>query len=74
MGSVFELKSFFILIFVKIKTMAKPIKDTPVLKGQDANNFLEASKKAETNKVSKTELDRIKKNFKKFKAIATFSL
>ena len=54
--------------------MAKPIKDTPVLKGQDANNFLEASKKAETNKVSKTELDRIKKNFKKFKAIATFSL
>ena len=54
--------------------MAKPIKDTPVLKGQDANNFLEESKKAETQKVSKIELDRIKENFKKFKAIATFSL
>jgi hypothetical protein len=54
--------------------MAKPIKDTPVLKGQDADKFLQEAKKAETQKVSKKELEKIKANFKKLKAIATFSL
>lgn len=54
--------------------MAKPIKDTPVLKGQDADKFLEESKKAETQKASKKEIEKIKANFKKLKAIATFSL
>lgn len=54
--------------------MAKPIKDTPILRGKDAVNFLQESKKAETQKVSKKELERIKANFKKLKSIATFSL
>jgi hypothetical protein len=54
--------------------MAKPIKDTPVLKGQDAERFLKETQKAETQKVSQIEIDRIKSNFEKFKTIATFSL
>ncbi len=54
--------------------MAKPIKDTPILKGQDAKRFLQESQKSETQKVSQIELNRIKSNFEKFKKIATFSL
>ncbi len=50
--------------------MARPIKETPVLKGADAIRFW---KNMEFNKkVSAEELDRMKKNFKLFQSKITF--
>lgn len=50
--------------------MARPIKETPVLRGKDAQNFIheiETSKK-----ISQQAAVRIKENFNKLKAIAQF--
>jgi hypothetical protein len=49
--------------------MAKPIKETPVLKGKDAVNFLQSMKEAETKKISAEEIARIKLNAEKLKSI-----
>lgn len=51
--------------------MARPIKETPVLKGTDAIRF---RKNMESNqkKVSAEELDRMKKNFELFQSKITF--
>ena len=50
--------------------MAKPIKETPFLKGKDAETFILDTKKPE--KVSKEVKERMKENFSKFNAIAKF--
>lgn len=42
--------------------MAKPIKETPILKGKDAVNFSQKMKEAENKKVSAQRLSEIKKN------------
>lgn len=52
--------------------MAKPIKETPVLKGKDARNFIAEMKRSENKKASVEVRERIKKNFDKFNAIAQF--
>jgi hypothetical protein len=52
--------------------MARPIADTPVLRGQDAVRFMEAM--ANVKPVSQEEKDRIKKNYEWMKSIATFPL
>jgi hypothetical protein len=49
--------------------MAKPIKETPVLKGKDAVNFLQNMKEAETKKIPAEEIARIKVNAEKLKSI-----
>jgi hypothetical protein len=47
--------------------MTKLIKETPILRGNDAKIFL---KKIETTeKISKTEKERIKSNFEKIKSL-----
>ncbi|UFH54816.1 hypothetical protein [Spirosoma sp. KNUC1025] len=50
--------------------MAKPIKETPILKGRDAANFLEAVNANPQRKVSAETSARIKRNFESLKAIA----
>jgi len=52
--------------------MAKPIKDTPVLKGKDARVFLEKIQKSCDNRNSLDEKTRIRENFKKLNSIAKF--
>jgi len=43
--------------------MAKPIKETPVLKGKDAARFLTKIKGNERKKVSEAEYKRARKNY-----------
>jgi hypothetical protein len=43
--------------------MAKPIKETPVLKGKDASNFHREMKMSETKKVSPDVKERMLHNF-----------
>lgn len=52
--------------------MAKPIKETPVLKGKDAVNFIKSMKEAEKVKVKESVKKRIKENFNRLDAIAQF--
>jgi len=47
--------------------MAKPIKETPILRGKDAIRFLDALK--ENKKVSPEELAKIKANYERIKSI-----
>lgn len=50
--------------------MAKPIKETPILRGKDASKFLKAIEENKTKKVSAEELARINKNYERLKAMA----
>lgn len=50
--------------------MARPIKETPVLKGVDAIRFRKNMES--TKKISVEELDRMKKNFELFQSKITF--
>jgi ribosomal protein L7/L12 len=52
--------------------MAKPIKETPILTGKEAADFLYAAKVAEQQKITKQEAERIKASFKRLSAIAKF--
>jgi len=52
--------------------MAKPIKETPVLKGKDAQKFLVEQKKSEANKVNPDTLAKMKENFRRLQSIARF--
>jgi hypothetical protein len=50
--------------------MAKPIKETPILYGKDAEIFVKENK--EVIKVSKEEKEEIKKNYETLMNIADF--
>lgn len=52
--------------------MARPIKETPVLRGEDAENF--AKRMANPTPVSKSEMEAARKAYKAFKAISTFPM
>lgn len=52
--------------------MAKPIKDTPVLRGRDAAVFIK--KMEEVIPISKQEKDKQKEVYEQFKKIANFEL
>ena len=54
------------------KDMARPIKETPVLKGKDAENF--AKRMANPAPVSKAEKEEARKAYEAFKAISTFPM
>jgi hypothetical protein len=51
--------------------MSKPIEETPILNGKDAEVFLENIKKNEFKTISVKELEEMKENFKKFNDIST---
>lgn len=52
--------------------MARPIKETPVLTGKDAENF--ARRIADPAPVSKAEKEAARKAYEMFKAISTFPM
>lgn len=52
--------------------MARPIKETPVLKGRDAVRF--AERIANPAPVSQSEKDAARKAYDAFKAISTFQM
>ena len=52
--------------------MAKPIKETPVLKGKDAVRFVETMKMNSTKKVDSNEMVRMMESFNKVRAISKF--
>ena len=53
------------------EVMAKPIEETPVLTGKDAENFLKRMK--ETHKVSREEYERIMRTYERFEKITDWS-
>ena len=55
-----------------IKIMAKPIKETPFLRGKDAENFVESNK--EVIKASEEEKEEIKASYEALKGIAQFAI
>ena len=52
--------------------MAKPIKETPVLNGVDAKNFIHKKAQNELDKTSLLERERIKVNYSRLNALAKF--
>ncbi len=50
--------------------MARPIKETPILKGKDAERFVKRMN--ETRAVSDTEIRRVKKNYEYILSISKF--
>ncbi len=62
--TLFYQKSIKQLLRQSDKTMARPIKDTPDLKGKDARRFFD--KMDNVQKVSPEELARIKKSASRF--------
>ncbi|MDE6397216.1 MAG: hypothetical protein K2K84_08085 [Muribaculaceae bacterium] len=52
--------------------MAQPIKDTPVLKGKDAERF--AERMAKVGRASEEELEEARKAYEAFKSISTFPM
>lgn len=55
-----------------LTAMAKPIKETPILKGKDAKRFRENLEASENNKASKSEVDQIMSGFDNLNAFAKF--
>ena len=52
--------------------MARPIKETPVLRGKDADRFIE--RMSCVGRASEKEIEEAKKAFEAFKAISTFPM
>jgi|APIni6443716594_1056825.scaffolds.fasta_scaffold2131299_1 hypothetical protein len=52
--------------------MAKPIKETPILKGEDAKRFLDNMTKSESNRIGMSDRKKIKSNFDKLNSISQF--
>lgn len=50
--------------------MARPIKETPILSGNDAVRFLNTIEENKTKKASPEELARMRKNYERLKAMA----
>lgn len=49
--------------------MARPVKETPVLKGEDARRFERKAKENETRKVSESEYQRAIKTYHSVKVV-----
>lgn len=52
--------------------MARPIKETPVLRGYDADRFIERMESV--GRASAKEIEEAKKAYEAFKAISTFPM
>ncbi len=52
--------------------MARPIKETPILKGKDAQEFVKNMTAQEVSKVSVSKREKIKSNFTKLNSISQF--
>lgn len=56
----------------KVKKMARPIMETPLLKDEDAERFIEKIAKNESKGISAEEYQRIKANFEEINKIKKF--
>jgi len=52
--------------------MAKPIKETPILRGKDAKIFLKATTENEHKSISSLERAKMDENYDKLKSISGF--
>jgi hypothetical protein len=52
--------------------MAKPIKETPILKGNDAKRFIDNMSASVSKRVDLSVRERIKSNYNKLNAISKF--
>lgn len=52
--------------------MARPIKETPILTGKDAERFTE--RMANVGRASSSEIEEARKAYEAFKAISTFPM
>jgi len=52
--------------------MARPIKDTPVIKGKDAKRFIERKAQNDKKKASPAEIAKIKDGYSFLKKLAKF--
>ena len=52
--------------------MAKPIKETPILKGDDAKQFLDNMIQSASKRVDLSVREKIKSNYDKLNAISQF--
>ena len=52
--------------------MARPIKETPLLKGKNAANFIKEIESSSNQKLNPSTAVRIKENFNKLNSIAKF--
>ena len=52
--------------------MAKPIKETPVLKGKDAVNFIKKMKENSKKKIDPAIIAKMHENFSRLQSIAQF--
>ena len=59
-------------INLKLSIMAKPIKETPVLSGKDAKDFVRENR--EVVKVSIEEKEQIRASYEALKGIAQFAI
>jgi hypothetical protein len=50
--------------------MAKPIKETPVVKGKDAQRFRSNMSKTESNKVTSSQMAKMQANYTKLMSIS----
>jgi hypothetical protein len=67
-----EALSYSLVIYILIKsqyTMAKPIKNTPVLEGKDAINFFAKLEENKSKKVDRAYLSALRESAKKLQAI-----
>ena len=63
--------TFALLLFIdKCTIIAKPIKETPILTGKDAERFVKRMNEKRT--VSEKEIERVKKNYEYILSIAKF--
>jgi HD-GYP domain-containing protein (c-di-GMP phosphodiesterase class II) len=53
--------------------MAKPIKETPVLRGDDAANFLKKMNENSIKKLDPKVIAKMRENFSKLQSIAQFN-
>jgi hypothetical protein len=54
------------------RTMAKPIKETPLLTGKDAVRFVETMNNNSAKKVDNKEMEKMRESFNRIKAISKF--
>ena len=64
--------NFFPYICNKIDNMARPIKETPILFGEEARQF--ENQLNNKKRASKEEIDKAEEAFNAFKNISTFQL
>lgn len=63
----------YIATSIYLVFMAKPIKETPVLTGKDAEKFMQSMKDNSGKKIDPKELAKMRENFSKLQSIAQFN-